>query len=65
MVHMYHVKILQHIQGENKINLPYFFTMSLLKMIEGLNQKKDRKETSYYHQGLIRMMVEHQLAKKT
>jgi len=60
-VHLYHVRLLQHIKGEVRINLPYFLYKSLVKMIETAKQEQRPKATQVYHQGLIRILVEHQV----
>ena len=60
-VHLYHIRLLQHIKGEVRINLPYFLCKSLVKMIETVKQEQRPKAAQVYHQGLIRILVEHQV----
>ena len=61
VAHLYHVRLLQHIKGEDRINLPYFLFKSLLRMIETVRHKHRPKATHIYHQGLIKILVEYQV----
>jgi len=61
VAHLYHVRLLQHIKEEVKINLPYFFFCSLIKMIESIRNENKPREAQVYHQGLIKILVEHQV----
>lgn len=58
IVHLYHIKFLQHIKGDCKLNLPYLFSRSLVKMVKGVKSKTGSKETSYFHQGLIKILIQ-------
>ena len=51
-------------KGESNINLPYLFSKNLIKMIEGVKNKTKAKEAHIYHQGLIKILVEHQVRSK-
>ena len=61
VAHLYHVKLLQHIKGEDRINLPYFLYKSLLRMIETARHENRLKSGQMYHQGLIKILVEYQV----
>lgn len=61
IAHLYHVRLLQHIKGEDRINLPYFLYRSLLKMIETVKHEHRPKAGQIYHQGLIKILVEYQV----
>jgi len=61
IAHLYHVRLLQHIKGEDKINLPYFLYKSLLKMIETVKLEHRPKPGQVYHQGLIKILVEYKV----
>jgi len=64
LVYLYHIRLIQHIKGESKINLLYFFLRSLIKMIESVKNKTEVKEAHIYHQGFIKILVEHQVRSK-
>lgn len=64
VVHLYHVRLLQHVKGEVKINLPYFFSKNPIKMIENAKNETRPKEAQIYHQGLIKILVEYQVKTK-
>lgn len=64
IVYLYHIKLLQHIKGDCKINIPYFFSKSLTKMIEIVKNKTEAKEANIYHCGLIKILVEYQVRNK-
>lgn len=49
MAQLYHVRLLQHIKGGVKINLPYFFFQSLIKMIESTRNENKPREAQVYH----------------
>jgi len=61
VAHLYHVRLLQHIKGEDRINLPYFLYRSLLRMIETVKHEHRPKARQIYHQGLIKILVEYQV----
>ena len=61
MAHLYHVRLLQDIKGEFKINLSYFFSRTLIKMKESVKNENKPKEAQVYHQRLIKILVEHQV----
>lgn len=61
VANLYHVRLLQHIKGEDKINLPYFLFRSLLRMIETVRHEHRPKVGQIYHQGLIKILVEYQV----
>jgi len=64
IAHLYHVRLLQHIKGDGRINLPYFLYKSLVKMVETVKQENKPKATQVYHQGLIKILVEYQVKEK-
>ena len=60
LVFLYHIRILQHLNHEKNIDMPYYLLHSLQKM--SMKVKKNKiKERSMYHHGLIKMLVEHEL----
>lgn len=61
IAHLYHVRLLQHIKGEDRIDLPYFLYRSLLRMIETVKQEHMPKAGQIYHQGFIKILVEYQV----
>jgi len=61
VAHLYHIRLLQHIKGEVKINLPYSLFRNLSKMIEPVKNENRPKEAETYHQRLIKILVEYQI----
>lgn len=61
VAHLYHVRLLYHIKGEVKINLPYFFSRNLIKMIESVKNENKPKEAQVYPRDLIKILVEHRV----
>ena len=61
---IYHLRLLLHIEGGPKIDFPYFLWMSLNKMVRGVKSLSKTKKTSIYHQGLIKMLVIHEIKKQ-
>lgn len=61
VAHLYHVRLLQHMKGEDRINLPYFLFRSLLRIIETVRHEHRPKAGQIYHQRLIKILVEYQV----
>jgi hypothetical protein len=63
LVFLYHIRILQHLNQEKRIDMPYYLLHSLQKM-SMLVKKNKNKERNRYHHGLIKMLVEHELHRR-
>jgi hypothetical protein len=61
---IYHLRLLLHFEGGPEIDFPYFLWMSLNKMIRGVKSLSKNEKTSIYHQGLIKMLVLHEIEKQ-
>jgi hypothetical protein len=61
---IYHLRLLLHFEGGPKIDFPYFLWMSLNKMVRGVKSLSKNEKTGIYHQGLIKMLVLHEIRKK-
>jgi hypothetical protein len=61
---IYHLRLLIHFEGGPKIDFPYFLWMSLNKMVRGVKSLSKTEKTIIYHQGLIKMLVLHELRKQ-
>jgi hypothetical protein len=61
---IYHLRLLLHFEGGPEIDFPYFLWMSLNKMVRGVKSISKTEKTSIYHQGLIKMLVLHDLRKQ-
>jgi hypothetical protein len=61
---LYHLRILFHFEGGPEIDFPYFLWMSLNKMVRGVKSLSKTEKTSIYHQGLIKMLVIHEIRKQ-
>jgi len=49
VAYLYHVKLLQHIKREEKINLSYLFFRNLIKMIKSVKNENKPKEAQVYY----------------
>jgi hypothetical protein len=61
---IYHLRLLLHFEGGPEIDFPYFLWMSLNKMVRGVKSLSKTEKTSIYHQGLIKMLVLHEIRKQ-
>jgi hypothetical protein len=61
MTFIYHLRILLHFERGPKIDFPYFLWMSLNKMVRGVKSLSKTEKTSIYNQGLIKMLVLHEI----
>jgi hypothetical protein len=61
---IYNLRLLLHFEGGPEIDFPYFLWISLNKMVRGVKSISKIEKTSIYHQGLIKMLVLHELRKQ-
>ena len=61
---LYHLRLLLHFEGGPEIDFPYFLWMSLNKMVRGVKSLSKTEKNSIYHQGLIKMLVIHDIRKR-
>ena len=48
---------------EEEINLPFFLLQSLKKMASSVQRRVQFLETTLYHHGLVKILIEHHLSK--
>ena len=62
--HLYQMRLLSHISGDDPLNLVHFLYNSLVKMSRKFRKKSSPSPQYIYHQDLIKILVQHQLNKK-
>ena len=60
-VYSYHFKLLLHFTGKTSIDLPFYLFLSLSKMCDKVQLRKEACETSLFHHGLIKLIVLYEL----
>jgi len=60
--YVYHMRLMLHFLGED-LNLPYFLYQSLKKMASCVQRRVQFLETTVYHHGLVKILIEHHLSK--
>lgn len=63
-IYKYHMKLLMHFTGVQRINLSYYLYKSLVKMEEKVQKQGENHYTSLFHHGLVKVLVFHQLAQE-
>ena len=64
IAHLYQMRLLTHITGDDPLNLPYYLYNSLIKMSKRYQQQPLSSPQYVYHRGLINILVQFQLNKK-
>ena len=62
-VFRYHLRFLLHINGETKLNLPYYLLKSIEKMIARVRNHPEHRSHSVFRHGLIRILINYELGK--
>jgi hypothetical protein len=57
LVHLYHIRLLIHVNGDYPLNLPYFLLKILSKMSKRIQSHPATTKNSLFHQGLIKTLV--------
>jgi hypothetical protein len=57
LVHLYHIRLLIHVNGDYPLNLPYFLLKILSKMSKRIQTHPATTKKSIFHQGLIKTLV--------
>jgi hypothetical protein len=63
-IHLYHIKLLQHLKGDCEIIMPYFLLQSLSKMAKAVQKQGRNTKKSLYHCGFIKMIIIYELQRK-
>ena len=56
-----HLRLLMHLDGSLKLNLPFYLLKSLQKMVTWVQAHPEHTARSVYHQGLIKLLLISQL----
>ena len=62
-VYSYHFKLLLHFTGMISLDLPFYLFCSLGKMCDKVLLKKEACETLLFHDGLVKLIILHELQK--
>ena len=62
--HLYQMRLLTHILGDDLLNLPHYLYNSLLNMSKRYQKQPLSSPQYVYHRGLIKILVQYQLNKK-
>ena len=57
LVFKYHIRFLQHLNQQSKMNLPFFLLKSLQKMSNKIKGHLDHTHQSVFHHGLIKLII--------
>lgn len=60
--YVYHIRLIMHFL-EEELNLPYFLLQSLKNMVSSVQRRVQFLETTLYHHGLVKILIEYHLAK--
>ena len=63
--HLYQLRLLSHISGDDPLDLVHYLYNSLLKMSKRYQKQPLSSPQYVYHRGLIKILVQHQLSKKS
>ena len=63
-VFKYHLRFLQHLNHESKMNLPLFFFKSMQNTSSRVKEHQDHTQQSIFHHGLIKLIISTTLQKK-
>lgn len=60
--YIYHIRLIMHFL-EEELNFTYFLLQSLKKMASSVQKRIEFLETTLYHHGLVKILIEHHLRK--
>jgi hypothetical protein len=63
MVYQYHISLLLHFTGKEAMNLPFYLFRSIGKMVDRVQAKSKKVDTSVFHSSIIKMLVMEELRK--
>ena len=61
-LYVYHIQLMMHFLDE-EINSPFFLLHSLKRMASNVQKRVQFLETTLYHHGLVKILIEHHLRK--
>ena len=62
-IFMYHLRFLLHLNGESRLNLPYYLVKSKEKMVTRLRNHPDHISNPVFYHGLIKLLITTELEK--
>ena len=60
-MYVYHIRLLINFLKNGEINLPFFLLNSLRRMASNVQKKIDFIDTTMYHHGLVKILIEFHL----
>ena len=57
-MYVYHIRLLMIFLEEGEINLPFFLLNSLKRMTSNVQKRVQFLETTLYHHGLVKILIE-------
>jgi len=63
MIYQYHIRLFLHFTSKDSMNIPFYLLRSMGKMSNRVQAKSKVVDTSFFHSGLIRMLVMEDLKK--
>jgi hypothetical protein len=64
MIYQYHIRLLLHFIGKDAMNLSFYLFRIIGKMADRVQAKSNLVDASFFHLGLINMLVMEELRKK-
>jgi hypothetical protein len=64
MIYQYYIRLLFHFTGKDPMNLPFYLFRSIGKIVDRVQAKSKDVDTSFFHSGLINMLVMEELKKR-
>ena len=62
-MYVYHIRLLMKFLDNGDINLPFFLLNTIRRMASNVQKKIESLETTMYHRGLVKILVEYHLKK--
>jgi hypothetical protein len=64
MIYQYHIRLLLNFTGKDAMNIPFYLLRGMGKMSNRVQAKFKDVDTSFFHSGLIRMLLMEELKKR-
>ena len=65
IIYLYHIKLMQHLNGDCEINIPYFLLQSLSKMAKVVHKRTRDTTPILFHCGLIKISLTQEFQKQS
>ena len=63
LIFIYHLRLLSHLVKDQRLSLPFYFLKILTKMASKCKGLGEIADTYFFHHGLIKMLITHELQK--